>query len=136
VIHLDSNVLIGLLNDRPRDGRRRFDGLRQRYDRLFVSVVVYHELMYGAAASARRLENEDKVIALFATAGISLVDLDEEDARVAADIRARLKREGTPIGPYDLLIAAQAVARKVPLVTANVREFARVPDLTVVDWSA
>ena len=59
-----------------------------------------------------------------------------DDAREAGDIRAALERTGTPIGPYDVLIAAQARRRGAMLATANVREFARVPGLRLVDWSA
>lgn len=61
---------------------------------------------------------------------------DTEDARAAAAIRADLKRKGTPIGPYDLLIAGQAMARGLAVVTANVREFERVDGLKVEDWTA
>jgi len=61
--------------------------------------------------------------------------LREDDAQHAADIRAHLKRLGTPIGPYDVLIAAGARSAGDPLVTANGREFERVPGLTVLDWT-
>jgi tRNA(fMet)-specific endonuclease VapC len=59
-----------------------------------------------------------------------------EDAEEAGDIRAALERAGTPIGPYDILIAAQARRRGAILVTANEHEFARVPGLMVEDWSS
>jgi tRNA(fMet)-specific endonuclease VapC len=54
---------------------------------------------------------------------------------IAGDLRAELERAGTPIGPYDLLIAAQALRSGSTLVTANVREFRRVPGLAVEDWT-
>ena len=60
---------------------------------------------------------------------------DAEDAHEAGDIRALLERAGTPIGPYDILIAAQARRRGATLVTANTREFARVPGLKTEDWT-
>ena len=59
----------------------------------------------------------------------------ELDAIAAGDLRALLEAEGTQIGPYDLLVAAQALRRRVALVTANVREFARVRGLTSEDWT-
>jgi len=59
-----------------------------------------------------------------------------EDASHAADIRAELEKAGTPIGPYDSLIAAQARRRGAALVTLNSREFERVPGLLVVNWTA
>ena len=61
---------------------------------------------------------------------------DEADASEAADIRAHLRRRGTPIGPFDVLIAAQAGRAGTPLVTANTGEFGRVPGLQILDWSA
>ena len=61
---------------------------------------------------------------------------DEEDAKTAGELRATLEGAGTPIGPYDLLIAAQALRTGATLVTANVAEFTRVPDLQWQDWTA
>ncbi len=58
-----------------------------------------------------------------------------EDAEEAGDIRAELERAGTPIGPYDVLIAAQARRRNALLVTANMGEFTRVPGLRIEDWA-
>jgi tRNA(fMet)-specific endonuclease VapC len=66
---------------------------------------------------------------------IRLLEFDEEDAREAGEIRALLERKGTPIGPYDVIIAAQARRRGALLVTANEREFARVPGLKTEDWA-
>ena len=57
-----------------------------------------------------------------------------EDARIAGEIRADLAARGTPIGPYDILIAGQAAARDLVLVTHNLREFERVARLQVQDW--
>ena len=99
-------------------------------------MIVYHELMYGAAASARRKENEEKIVIFIAAGRIALLAFEEPDARAAADIRAHLRKLGTPIGPYDALIAAQARRAGATLVTANGREPQRVPGLTVVDWAA
>jgi tRNA(fMet)-specific endonuclease VapC len=136
MIHLDTNVVIALLNGRPDRVRTHFDAARAAEIPIGLSSIVYHELMYGAAASARRRANEEK-IALFITAGrIALIDFDEADAGEAADIRAHLRRQGTPIGPYDVLIAAQARRAGTLLVTANTSEFSRVPGLQVLDWAA
>jgi tRNA(fMet)-specific endonuclease VapC len=136
VIHLDTNVAIALFNDRQPQVRARFDAARAAGAPLGLSIIVYHELMYGAAASERRKANEDK-IALFIAAGrLALLGFEAADAGEAADIRAHLKRLATPIGPYDLLIAAQARRAGSTLVTANTREFERVPGLVVTDWAA
>jgi tRNA(fMet)-specific endonuclease VapC len=71
----------------------------------------------------------------FLSAPVETPAFDREDAEHAADIRSFLKRQGTPIGPYDILIAGQARRRGAILVTANVREFRRVPRLAVEDWT-
>lgn len=134
MIHLDSNAAIALLNDRPRSVRERFDAARSS-DSIAMSMIVYHELMYGAAASARRRENEEKIAVFIASGGLTLLPFEEPDARAAADIRAYLRKLGAPIGPYDVLIAAQARRAGATLVTANGREFERVPGLKVADWA-
>jgi tRNA(fMet)-specific endonuclease VapC len=65
-----------------------------------------------------------------------VVAFDEEDAAAAGELRATLEAAGTPIGPYDLLIAAQAMRTRATLVTANVSEFERVGGLVWEDWTA
>jgi tRNA(fMet)-specific endonuclease VapC len=136
VIHLDTNVAIALLNNRQPQVRARFDATLASGAPLAVSMIVYHELMYGAAASERRKANEDKIALFIASGRISLAPFETGDAAEAADIRAYLKQAGMPIGPYDVLIAAQARRVSATLVTANTREFDRVPGLVVVDWAA
>jgi tRNA(fMet)-specific endonuclease VapC len=135
VIWLDTNVAIALLGNREPAVRRRFDDARGAGAAMGLSIVVYHELMYGAAISQRQADNERKIALFVASGDLAIVPLRETDAEHAAEIRAHLKRLGTPIGPYDVLIAAQARAAGDPLVTANSREFERVPGLTVIDWS-
>jgi tRNA(fMet)-specific endonuclease VapC len=135
VIHLDTNVAIALLNNRQPRLRARFDAALAAAAPLAMSVVVYHELMFGAANSAHRQANEDKVAIFIAAGSIALSAFAEDDAREAADIRAHLKRQGTPIGPFDVLIAAQARRSGATLVTANTSEFERVPGLVVVNWA-
>jgi tRNA(fMet)-specific endonuclease VapC len=136
MIHLDTNVVIALLNGRPAKVRTRFDAARGAGVPIGLCSIVYHELMYGAAATARRRDNEDKIVLFLAAGRITLIDFSERDATEAADIRAHLRRLGTPIGPYDVLIAAQARRAGTTLVTANTGEFARVPGLQVLDWAA
>jgi len=133
MIHLDTNVAIALLNNRQPRIRAPFDAARAT-TALGMSIIVYHELMYGAANSARKQENQEKVSVFVAAGQFILLALAEQDAREAADIRAHLKRRGEPIGPYDVLIAAQARRTGSTLVTANTGEFQRVPGLVVADW--
>ena len=125
---LDANAIIALLNDTTSPIARR---VRRHAPRDFgVSAVVIHELYYGAFKSQRVEQNVARVDAL----QFSVLEFDEEDARQAAQIRAHLASKGTPIGPYDVLIAGQARARELTLVTHNTTEFQRVPGLKVEDW--
>jgi len=93
------------------------------------------ELWYGVARSERRLENAER-LRVFLSGDITVLPFGEDEAAVAGDLRATLEAAGTPIGPYDLLIAAQALNSSATLVTANVGEFARVPSLPWEDWTA
>jgi tRNA(fMet)-specific endonuclease VapC len=125
---LDANAVIALLNDTTSPIARR---MRRYAPRDFgVSAVVIHELYYGAFKSQRVEQNVARVDAL----QFSVLEFDEEDARQAGQIRAHLASKGTPIGPYDVLIAGQAKARELTLVTHNTTEFERVPGLKVEDW--
>jgi tRNA(fMet)-specific endonuclease VapC len=136
VIHLDTNVVIALLSGTQLSLRDKFDIERAAGTTLGLSMIVYHELIYGAAYSERRQANGDKIALFITGVGLELLPFGEADAREAADIRAHLRRQATPIGPYDLLIAAQARRAGAVLVTANGREFTRVPGLVVTDWAA
>ena len=71
----------------------------------------------------------------FLSPSLSAVSFDAEDAEIAGMQRAALEKVGRPIGPYDLLIAGQALRRNWTLVTANVSEFSRIKGLTWEDWS-
>lgn len=86
------------------------------------------ELQYGIASSVRRKENTER-LALFLQAPIAVLPFESEDAEEAGELRAEMKRRGTPTGPYDLLIAAQARRRGAVLVTANAGEFGGLPGL-------
>ena len=93
-----------------------------------------YELWYGVARSEHRHENAER-LRVFLSGNINVVPFDEEDAAAEGDLRAALEAEGAPIGPYDPLIAAQALRIKATLVTANVPEFARVRGLVWQDWT-
>ncbi|MBU3890681.1 type II toxin-antitoxin system VapC family toxin [Methylosinus sp. KRF6] len=134
MICLDTNVVIAVINRRNADVARRMgEALTQRVE-ISLPVIVLYELRYGYARSDRKPLME-ALLAEFLSPGIAVLPFDEEDARRAGDIRANLEKRGQPIGHYDYLIAAQARRRGAILVTANGREFARVPGLMVTDWA-
>lgn len=131
---LDTNVVIAVLKQRPAPLLERFTR-ELAQGTLALSTIVLFELYYGIANSSRRKENSDR-LAVFLEAPIAMLSFEPEDAEEAGTLRAELRRAGTPIGPYDLLIAAQARRRGAVLVTANATEFARVPGLMMEDWLA
>ena len=96
-----------------------------------LSVIVAYELFYGAFKSQRQEHNLRRV----ELTGFPLVPLDWAASRAAGEIRTLLAQGGQPIGPYDTLIAGQALSRNLILVTSNTKEFDRVPRLVVEDWS-
>jgi tRNA(fMet)-specific endonuclease VapC len=125
---LDTNVVIGLLND-PNSKLARRARLEKPAD-MAIPAVAAHELFYGAFKSQRAEHN----VALVDALQFAVIQFDKEDARQAGAIRALLASKGTPIGPYDVLIAGQAIARGMILVTHNTEEFGRVPRLRFEDW--
>jgi tRNA(fMet)-specific endonuclease VapC len=132
---LDTNAVIALLTDRPPAVRKRLRRAAAGEVSIAVSTVVLFELWYGVARSQRRRENAER-LRVFLAGNIDILPFEEEDAAVAGDLRAALEAEGTPIGPYDLLIAAQSLRTGATLVTANVAEFRRVKGLSWQDWAA
>lgn len=135
MICLDTNVVIGFLNGNPPALVGRLTDELMQGSTLALSVVSLFELHYGVAKSSRRAENRDRLV-LFRQLPIAVLAFDEQDAEEAGKVRASLTAAGSPIGPYDVLIAAQARRRNATLATANVREFSRVDGLSVVDWLA
>jgi tRNA(fMet)-specific endonuclease VapC len=132
---LDTNAVIALLHNRPDIVRQRFRRAAARGASITVSPVVLCELWYGVARSEHRRENAERLRA-FLSGAISVVPFDEQDAMAAGHLRATLEAAGTPIGPYDLLIAAQALRMRATLVTGNISELARVHGLVCQDWGA
>lgn len=99
-----------------------------------VPAVVLYELRYGLLrlpeeAARPRLAALDHLIA-----PVQVLPFDEGSAQAAARIRAELERQGNPIGPHDLLIAATALHHAATLITRNVREFSRIEGLDSVSW--
>jgi tRNA(fMet)-specific endonuclease VapC len=135
MICLDTNIAIYVINRRvPMVRLRLAEQLRLGTEVGFPAIALF-ELRYGHARSDKQTES-DRLLAEFLAWGIVVLPFEEEDATHAGNIRADLESRGTPIGPYDCLIAGQARRRGATLVTANVREFARVPGLMVADWTA
>jgi len=128
----DTNVWIHHLNPAPSIVKTKLSS--HSPSQIALCDVVKAELYYGAYKSAKREANLAVLSTLFA--GFSSFPFDGEAACISGEIRADLARRGTPIGPYDLQIAAIALANNCVLVTHNVGEFSRIAGLKLEDWEA
>ncbi len=128
---LDTNICIYVIKHKPPEVIKNF--LRHATDELCISSITYGELMHGVEKS-QAAERNHAAITLF-LASIAILPFDHYAAQEYGKIRADLERRGTPIGPMDMLIAGHAKACGLILVTNNTREFFRVENLEVEDWT-
>lgn len=131
---LDTNVCIALMNGKPPSVRLRFEKAVDGGREVFVPSVAVFELRYGVAKSARPQLNAER-LETFLAGPVTLLPFAGPDADAAGELRAALETAGKPIGAYDVLIAGQALHHKLTLVTANLKEFARVKGLVWEDWA-
>jgi len=128
---LDTNILSDLVRNPQGVVATRISELGEAV--IGTSIVVAAELRYGAAKSGSK-KLTDRVDLLLSA--IEILPLDAPADRHYAGLRNHLTRQGTPIGPNDLLIAAHALATGLTVITANTKEFSRVPGLPTENWLA
>jgi len=127
---LDTNICIYVLKNHSDKLRHKFKAIKD----ICISSVTYGELCFGIENGSNNLKEERwKQLEIF-TQRLLIDSLDENAGKHYGEIRAQLKKDGTPIGNNDLLIAAHARSINAVLVTNNVREFIRVPNLVVENW--
>lgn len=127
---LDTNVCIYFMKNTYPVLTERF--LSCDPSQLAISSITVFELEYGAEKSNWGEKTRQKV-AMFLSP-FSILPFTSEDAVTAGRIRGYLERRGTPIGSYDIQIAAQGVSRGITVITHNIGEFSRVPNLKLEDW--
>lgn len=128
---LDTDICIYTINERPATV---LDAFRRHEEAgLGISSITAGELHFGVArtGSARNLDALRRFLS-----ALEVADFDATAAELSGSLRAWLAGRGTPIGPYDALIAAHAHALGVTLVTNNTREFERVPGLRIENWAS
>ena len=128
MVMLDTNTCIWIMN---RDSRLAPGSLQSECD---ISQVVLGELEFGVFNSGENHRAQNRIALDDFLGNVLVAPLSNEVAREYGRIRARLKQQGTLIGPNDLWIAAHAVCLGLPLVTANTPEFMRVEDLELDNW--
>ncbi|WP_027949534.1 type II toxin-antitoxin system VapC family toxin [Haliea salexigens] len=128
---LDTNILSDLVRNPGGVVATRIS--RAGEDSVCTSIVVAAELRYGAlkSTSAKLAERIDLILS-----ALEILPLEAPADREYAALRHQLARQGTPIGPNDLLIAAHALTHDLTVVTGNVGEFSRVPGLKIENWLA
>ena len=99
---------------------------------IFIPAIVLYELEVGIAKSTKPKKRAIQLGSLISR--VKIVSFGAQEAKVAATIRAELESNGTPIGPYDILIAGTALSNNATLVTHNTKEFKRVKSLNIEDW--
>ncbi|MCD5984418.1 type II toxin-antitoxin system tRNA(fMet)-specific endonuclease VapC [Pseudomonas sp. CDFA 610] len=126
---LDTNICIFTIKNKPLSVREAFN---LHHGQLCISAITLMELIYGAEKSVSP-ERNLAVVEGFA-ARLEVLPYDRNAAAHTGMIRAELARSGTPIGPYDQMIAGHARSLGLEVITNNLREFRRVEGLRVNDW--
>lgn len=128
---LDTNICIYIIKQKPQKVLDKFQTLNP--EDVGIPSITVAELEYGAYKSQRREQNQ-AALKLFLSP-LAIVPFDESAARACGEIRGQLEQQGTVIGSMDMLIAAQAQSLRLALVTNNIREFSRVPNLALENWA-
>lgn len=134
VFALDTNVAIAIMRGDLRV-RAKLKETESRDNTVVLPSVALFELEYGAGKGDRPKESAAN-LKLFLDLPIEVLPFSDSDAAAAGHLRATLGRAGASIGAYDVLIAGQALNRRMTLVTHNVREFWRVAGLQIEDWQS
>ena len=126
---LDTNIVIYVLKRRPAEILATFN---KHASRMAISTITLSELMYGAEKSQNTAKNLEAIEDFISH--LEVLSYDANASQHYGDIKAFLERGGTPIGVNDIHIAAHARSHGYTLVTNNVREFNRVPNLAIENW--
>lgn len=127
---LDTNICIYLIKNKDKSLLQKF--LKFEPGELAISSISLAELEYGISKSSRVEENRAALKKFVRP--LEIVNFDEVSASVYGSLRVKLEKKGQPIGGHDMLIASQAIALKIPLVTNNEKEFKRIENLTIENW--
>ena len=127
---LDTNMIIYARNCPNSQVKALFDKFDD--DELCISAITLAELEYGASNSSDEERNRESLYDFLR--GLMVMPFDSAAAREYGDIRAYLRRKGTPVGSNDMLIAAHARSLGLTLVTNNIREFERIEGLKAENW--
>lgn len=135
VYMLDTNICSFIMRERPETLLKVLQGHVENKDRLVISAITYAELRFGAIGK-KASPKHNLIVDQFMERVDAVLPWDKAAVEATVAIKRYLAERGTPIGANDAAIAGNAIAAGCVLVTNNTREFERVPDLRVEDWSA
>ena len=127
---LDTNICIYLIKKKPPQVLERFKTFK--VSDIGISTITLSELEYGVAKSSRPEQNREALMGFLTP--LEIVPFDELASVHYGEIRTYLERKGISIGAMDLLIASHARSLAIPLVTNNIQEFKRIPELQLENW--
>ena len=127
---LDTNICIYIIKKRPESILTKFN--KYQNQNIYISVITLAELQYGVERSSSKKFNQ-KIINDFIS-HLFVVPWDKESALQYGKLRNTLNKKGTPVGNMDLMIASHALSQDFTLITNNVKEFKRVPNLKYENW--
>ena len=127
---LDTNIIIYIMKKRPKQVKEHF---KLHSGQMCISSITLGELVFGAEHSQQTERNLSDIEEM--TARLDVLPFDDKAAYHFGRIRSDLYRMGSPIGPYDMMIAGHARASAMILVTNNLKEFERVPGLQLENWT-
>ncbi|PJZ68998.1 VapC toxin family PIN domain ribonuclease [Leptospira perolatii] len=127
---LNTNICIYIINQKPESVYKKFK--KASLENIYISTITEFELYYGVQKSVHKDKNR-KALDDFISY-LNVVSFESRDTEIAAKIRFDLEKSGKPIGPFDLLIASQALSNDYTLVTNNEKEFRRIKALKLENW--
>lgn len=128
---LDTNICIYIIKEKPTQVLDKFKTLAPTD--VAISSITVAELCYGAYKSQQRAKNQNALNQFFLP--LEIVAYDEKATQHYAEIRGELEKKGIVIGAMDMLIASHALSLGITLVTNNVKEFQRIPNLSIENWA-
>lgn len=127
---LDTNILIHIMQNKTPNLLKKVG--QQRGATFYLSTITEAELWYGVAKSNQRNKNEELLVKLLSY--FKKLPFNSTDAQSFGSIKMHQMKTGKAIGPFDLLIATQAIEIDATLITANEKEFKQIKNLKVENW--
>lgn len=128
---LDTNICVYAINKHPDSYYKNLE-LLAKNNTIAISSIVLAELQYGVSKSKKKEQNQSKLDIFLSR--LEIMDFPAKCTFYYGELRTELEQKGLIIGNNDLFIASHAIAENATLVTNNVKEFKRIPNLVLENW--